>query len=231
VKKNYKHLFFDLDHTLWDFDRNTFEAISELYKIFNFSDWSFSVEDFMKYFNEANEYLWDKFNNGLIDRVELRNSRFKMILGNLGIHEQDIPSGIGDAYLQLAPSKPNVIPFTHEILEYLRPGYQMHIISNGFDDVQYRKMKASNIYHYFDKIVTSDNSGHRKPQKEIFEYALDQAGASRSESIFIGDNLDTDIKGAQNAKIDHIYFNPEGKNHSSPVTYEINSLRQIMNIL
>ena len=231
MKKNYKHLFFDLDHTLWDFDKNTTQAISEIYTIFNFSEKTFSIDDFMQYFNEANEYLWDKFNHGQIDRVELRNSRFKIILKKLGLSEKDVPEGIGDEYLRRAPSKPNVIPFTHEVLEYLQPRYQLHIISNGFDDVQHRKMKAANIHHFFDKIVTSDSSGHRKPQKEIFEYALDQAGATKTDSIFIGDNLDTDIKGAQNAEMDHIFFNPDNKNHSTPVTYEINSLRQIMNIL
>ncbi len=229
--KKYKHIFFDLDHTLWDFDRNTSEAIEEIYTIFNFSKWSFSIDDFMNYFHQANDFLWNQFNHGLIGRSELRNSRFKIILGNLGIHENLVPSDIGEVYLQIAPSKPNVVPFAHEILEYLRPNYCLHIISNGFDDVQHRKMKASNIHHYFDKIVTSDNSGHRKPQKEIFEYALKEANASRLDSIFIGDNLDTDIVGAQNANLDHVYYNPMGKIHSHPVTYEINSLQQLMNIL
>ena len=231
MKKNYKHLFFDLDHTLWDFERNTSEAISEIYNTFKFKDWSFSIEEFIKYFHEANNYLWTKFNHGLIDRIEIRNSRFKIILKKLGFSEKDVPEGIGDVYLQLAPSKSNVVPFTHEVLEYLQPSYHLHIITNGFDDVQHRKMKAAKIHHFFDKIVTSDSSGHRKPQKEIFEYALDQAGASISNSIFIGDNLDTDIKGAQNAEMDHIFYNPEKIDHSSPVTYEINSLQQIMNIL
>ena len=227
MSKTYKHLFFDLDHTLWDFDRNTSEAISEIYKIFNFAEWPFHFSDFMKYFHETNDYLWNKFNHGQIDRMELRNSRFNIILEKLGIPVDDVPSGIGDAYLDIAPSKSNVIDYTHEILQYLRPKYQLHIISNGFDDVQHRKMKAADIYHYFDKIVTSDNSGYRKPQKEIFDYALHQANASRENSIFIGDNMDTDIIGAQNAAIDHIYYNPQTKSHSSPVTYEIKSCKKL----
>lgn len=231
MKKKYRHLFFDLDHTLWDFDKNTSEAISEIYQSFNFSKWSFSVDDFKKNFHEANDYLWDNFNHGLIDRLELRNKRFKIILGKLGMHEKDIPSEIGDEYLKLAPSKPNVMPFAHEVLKYLSPKYQLHIISNGFDDVQHRKLKSAKIHHYFDQIVTSDNSGHRKPQREIFEFALRRAGATRDDSIFIGDNLKTDIAGAQNAQIDHIFFNPGGLNHSFTVTYEIKSLHQIMNIL
>ena len=127
--------------------------------------------------------------------------------------------------------KPNVIPHAHDILEYLSPKYQLHIISNGFDDVQHSKMKASNIYEYFNVIVTSDSSGHRKPQKGIFEYAMSQAGATKDNALMIGDNIETDIVGAQNASMDHIFFNPSKHKHSLKVTYEIDSLKQIMNIL
>lgn len=230
--KKYTHLFFDLDHTLWDFEKNTSEAIEEIYELFNFSSWStFAFNDFMTIFHEVNSYLWDKFNHGLIDRLELRNRRFKMILGKLGVSENKIPLGIAEKYLELAPVKRSVIPFTHEILDYLKPNYQLHIISNGFDDIQHTKLKASNIHQYFDKIVTSDSSGHRKPQKGIFEFAMDEAGATRENALMIGDNLDTDIIGAQNAEMDHIYFNPNKIKHSLNVTFEIDSLKQIMNIL
>jgi putative hydrolase of the HAD superfamily len=229
--KNYKHIFFDLDHTLWDFEKNTTEAIEEIYKIFHFSNWStFTFNDFIKAFHEVNNYLWDKFNHGLIDRLELRNSRFKMVLGKLGVREHDIPKGIGEKYLELAPVKHSVIPFTHEILDYLKPKYRLHIISNGFDDIQHKKLKASNIHHYFEQIVTSDSSGHRKPQKGIFEFAMDEAGANRENSIMIGDNIDTDIIGAQNASMDHVFFNPNNIKHSLKVTFEIDSLREIKNI-
>ena len=225
-------MFFDLDHTLWDFEHNTSEAIKEIYKLFNFSRWSFfTFDDFMNKFHEINEYLWRRFNRGLIDRIELRNSRFNLILGKLGVEESDMPEGIGEKYLELAPVKPNVIPYTHDILEYLRPKYQLHIISNGFDDVQHCKMKAAKIYNYFNVIVTSDSSGHRKPQKGIFEFAMNKAGACRNEAIMIGDNIETDIIGAQNAAIDHIFYNPSKRKHTLNVTYEIDSLKQIMNIL
>jgi len=149
----------------------------------------------------------------------------------LGVRENDIPSDIGETFLEIAPLKSSVVPFTHEVLEYLYPKYQLHIISNGFDDVQYKKLKASNIFHYFDKIITSDNSGYRKPQKEIFEFSMDVVGSSRSDSMFVGDNLDTDIQGAQNAQMDHIFYNPDKKDHTFQVTYEIQSLKEIMNIL
>ena len=230
--KKYQHLFFDLDHTLWDFDRNTSEAIEELYQIFNFDKWTFfTFQDFMRVFHEVNNYLWDKFNHGLIDRMELRNSRFKLILTKLGVKEEEVPENIGEKYLELAPVKSNVIPFTYEILDYLKPYYKLHIISNGFDDVQHSKLLSSKIHHYFDVIVTSDSSGHRKPQKGIFEFALYQSGANRENAIMIGDNIDTDILGAQNAELDIIFFNPNKIKHDLRVTYEIDSLDQLRNIL
>ena len=134
--KKYKHLFFDLDHTLWDFDTNTSEAIAEIYTIFDLTKWSFfTFPDFMEAFNEVNNFLWDKYNHGKIGRMELRQRRFTMVLTKLGVDERNVPEGIGEKYLELAPKKSRVIPFTHEILEYLKPNYQLHIISNGFDDV------------------------------------------------------------------------------------------------
>ena len=230
--KKYQHLFFDLDHTLWDFDRNTSEAIREIYRIFDFEKWIFfTFDDFMRIFNEVNNYLWDKFNHGLIDRIELRNTRFNLILNKLGVDQREIPQGIGEKYLELAPVKQNVIPYAHEILEYLKPNYKLHIISNGFDDVQHSKLRASKIHEYFDIIVTSDSSGHRKPQKGIFEFAMKRADATLDNSIMIGDNIDTDIMGAQNASMDHVFFNPGKTQHSLNVTFEIDSLQDLRNIL
>jgi putative hydrolase of the HAD superfamily len=231
LKKKYKHLFFDLDHTLWDYEKNTEEAVREIYDLFNLSKWSFTLEEFTRYFHETNNFLWDRFNHCLIGREELRNDRFKIILGNLGLKAEDVPEEIADAYLNVAPSKSSVMPYTYEVLDYLAPKYKLHIISNGFDDVQHRKLKAANIFHYFDQIITSDNSGYRKPQKEIFDYAMNSADASRVDSLFVGDNLDTDITGAQNAQMDHIFYNPAKKQHPFKVTYEIESLEEIMNIL
>ena len=224
-------MFFDLDHTLWDYDRNTSEAVTEIYHLYQHLKWPFSLEEFITLFHETNEVLWDKFNHGHIGRMELRNDRFRIILGKLGIPENEVPEEIGDAYLKVAPSKSQVVPHTFQLLDYLMPKYILHIISNGFDDVQFRKLEAAGILHYFDKIITSDNSGYRKPQKEIFEFAMKSAGTNVAESIFVGDNVHTDIQGAINAGMDHIYYNPEIKAHDFPVTYEVSCLKEIMNIL
>ncbi len=227
----YKHIFFDLDHTLWDFEKNTAEAIEEIYAMFNFEQWTFTLQDFMEYFREVNIYLWDKFNHGLIDRDELRDTRFNIILQKLGVPEKAIPDNIGEKYLEIAPVKPHVIPHTHEILGYLKGKYHLHIISNGFDDVQHIKLRSSNIHHYFEKIITSDSSGYRKPHKGIFEFAMKEAGANPDNTLMIGDNIETDIIGAQNTGIDHIFFNYGDTVHDLDITFEIHCLSELRNIL
>ena len=147
------------------------------------------------------------------------------------MHPHDIPQGIGEKYLEIAPVKSGVIPFTHEILTYLQSKYHLHIVSNGFDDVQHTKMKSAGIHHYFDKVITSDNSGFHKPQKAIFEFAMKEAGAIPENTLMIGDNIETDIIGARNAGLDHIFFNPDNIRHDLDVTYEIQCLSQLRNIL
>ena len=229
--KKYEHIFFDLDHTLWDYDKNTSEAVFEVYDFYNFKDLPVKWEDFLKRFHEANDFLWDLYNHGHIDRMYLRHTRFKMILEKLGFDEEYVPEGIGEKYLEVAPSKNGLVNGAMEILQYLQPNYHLHIISNGFDDVQYRKMNASGILHFFEKIITSDNSGFRKPQKEIFHFAMKQAGSTFENSIFIGDNPSTDIAGAINAEIDVIYFNPHRNPHDFKVNYEIDKLHLIRKIL
>jgi len=229
--RKYQHIFFDLDHTLWDFDKNTGEAIREIYDYFNFSKWNlFGFQELLEIFYEVNDQLWDRFNQGSIDRLELRNIRFPLVLEKLGITSHDVPADIGIKYLEIAPAKSGVVPHAHEVLDFLAGNYRLHIITNGFDDVQHTKLKSAGLYDFFDKIITSDGAGSRKPKKEIFEFALTSAGADITNAIMIGDNLKTDIVGAKNASMDHVFFNPSKAHHSYEVTYEIDNLRQLTGI-
>jgi len=229
--KKYEHIFFDLDHTLWDYDTNTSEAVFEIYEYYHFQALPVSREDFLTRFHEINNYLWDLYNHGKIDRMFLRQKRFNMILEKLGFDESFVPKGIGEKYLSIAPSKNALVDGAMEILQYLAPNYQLHIISNGFDDVQYRKMEASGILHFFNKIITSDNSGFRKPQKEIFLFSMSRAESTIENSIFVGDNPSTDIVGAISAEMDVIFYNPHKVPHDYKVTEEIDSLLQIRKLL
>lgn len=228
----YKHLLFDLDHTLWDFDRNSGETLLELYHFYNFKRYNkFSRDDFLQKFKEVNTILWELYDRNKIDRMYIRENRFNMVLTQLGLREQDVPQDISEVYLSICPTKSNVIPDTFEVLDYLKGKYQMHIITNGFDDIQDTKLNSSNLRGYFDKIFTSEAVGFKKPSKEMFEKAVELIGTQKKSCVMIGDNLETDIKGALNAALDVIFFNPDHIKHDLQLTYEIQSLLELKNIL
>jgi len=230
--KKYKHIFFDLDHTLWDFEKNSDETLQELFYELKIGELgSFTLDDFMGHFRRIHHHLWDLFNQQLIDRHTIRTQRFKQIREALSVAEHPVFEQFSDAYIQRCPQKPHLIPHTVEVLDYLKNDYHLHIISNGFDEIQAVKMKSSGILHYFKTIVTSETTGARKPSKEIFEYALKASNASTADSLMIGDNLLTDIGGATNANLDSVFYNPEKLTHTERVTFEISSLCQIKELL
>lgn len=232
IVKLYKHILFDLDHTLWDFERNSSEALLEVYNLFNLAHFdNFGSSLFVSQFKEVNANLWDLYNHDKIDQEYLRNERFKIVLTDLGLKPEEVPENIGEVYLQICPTKGNVIPFAFEILNYLKGKYQLHIITNGFEDVQDTKLKSSNLKDYFEKVITSERVGFKKPSKEMFNKAIEWIGGDKNEFLMIGDNIDTDIQGALNAEIDVVYFNPESIPHELEVTYEVSSLNEIMSIL
>uniref|UniRef100_UPI00404849BD YjjG family noncanonical pyrimidine nucleotidase n=1 Tax=Roseivirga sp. TaxID=1964215 RepID=UPI00404849BD len=230
--KKYKHIFFDLDHTLWDYDANAALALHELYDQYEISKIAdCTKEQFVAQFFEVNESIWDLYNKHQIERAHIRERRFATIFDRLNIRLHIPPQQFDIEYVDLCPTKENVFEGTHDILNYLKEDYRLHIITNGFDDVQFTKMKCAKIDHYFDVVVTSENSKSRKPAPEIFELALSKSGAALYESIMIGDNLDSDILGARNFGMDHVWFNPEKKLSQIPPTYEIEALYQLRNLL
>ncbi len=228
--KKYRHIFFDLDHTLWDFDRNIEEVIHDLYTYYDLSRYSFSTKDFLSSFLEANTYLWLQFDMGLMNSSDLKNIRFKIIFTKLGIPSGHIPEDIRKKFEEFCSTKSHVIDHAHTILEFLSKDYKLHILTNGTVNIQNAKLESSGIIRYIDKLITSDISGCHKPEKQMFEYALKATNASKYDSIMIGDNLETDILGAQNADLDQVYFNPKKISHTENVTYEISSLDQLMDI-
>lgn len=229
---NYSHLLFDLDHTLWDFERNSSEALNEVYSYYNMQHFNtFSSQEFVDKFKEINTILWEKYDRDEIDREFIRTRRFEMVLSQLGIKNEDIPDGISNTYLSICPTKGNVIPDAFEVLDYLKGSYEMHIITNGFDDIQDTKLNSSNLRGYFDRIFTSEAVGHKKPSKEMFNKAVEMIGVDKKSCLMIGDNLETDIKGALNADLDVVFFNPDNLEHDLPVTFEIRKLLDLKAIL
>ena len=172
MSKPYRHIFFDLDHTLWDFETNSNETLADLYEIHDMYRFGFDLKQFLKHYHVENAALWDDYNHGRIDQKELRSTRFTRVLTSLGLDAGDVPEKIDEQYLAICPKKPNVMPHTFMILDYLKDKYDLHIITNGFDDVQEIKMTTSGLKDYFEVVVTSELAGHKKPHRGIFDFAL-----------------------------------------------------------
>ncbi|AGA77572.1 YjjG family noncanonical pyrimidine nucleotidase [Echinicola vietnamensis] len=230
--KKYKHLFFDLDHTLWDYDRNVQESLSELYEIYALADFGVtSNQDFYKTFLQVNNGLWDHYNMGTMDKITLRKERFRRIFDQFGARDVPVPEAMEEDFMKRTSSKPHLFRYSKEILDYLHPKYELHIITNGFNESQALKMTSSGIKPYFKLVVTSETTGHKKPDKRIFEYTMNQLGTSPEECLMIGDNPVSDIEGARNASIDQVFFDPFQLNHTPIATYTISDLEELKKIL
>ena len=228
----YRHIFFDLDHTLWDFEKNANETLRTLFMQHNFARFgTFTVEQFMRVYSDINHALWRLYQNGKITQHQLRDVRFVRTLSKLGVPEADIPPTISAEFTDLLPLKTAVFPYTHEVLDYLKPNYCLHLITNGFHDIQSLKLASSNLAQYFEEVITSEHSGHLKPDPRMFAHALARTGATAAESLMIGDNLECDVLGACNAGIDQVYFNPDKRRHFNQITQEISCLSELKAIL
>ena len=228
----YHHLLFDLDHTLWDYDRNVQESLSELFEIYLLKDLGVLTFDaFYEAFNTVNADLWNSYNTGKIDRTILRKERFRKIFEYLGADGLAVPKEMEDDFMQRTSSKPHLFPHSKETLAYLQSNYQLHIISNGFDESQAMKMASSGLTSFFKLIITSETTNYRKPDKRIFEYVLDKLEVEPSVCLMIGDNPDTDILGAKDANIDQVLFNPLSLPHPIKPTYTIGCLSELRRFL
>ncbi len=231
-QRRYRHVFFDLDHTLWDFDNNSSETLRHLFDFFNLQQLKlFTLEQFLQAFHLVNRQLWSAFDQGKVDKSYIRGERFHIISQYLKISPNILPENLGDLYLSMCPSKPHVMPYAREVLHYLKNNYHLHVITNGFNDVQSIKINSSKLSDFFIHIITADSCGYQKPHRRIFEHALELTAAEKDECVMIGDNLDTDISGARNAGIDQVFYNPYKLSHEQEVTYEIDCLSKIKNIL
>lgn len=230
--KNYRHIFFDLDDTLWDFKRNSSEALHELYHHFILKNVGIESPDyFIKVYQERNIMMWEQYRLGAIDKETLRSKRFELTFWDMGIDTALVPRGMPEHYLSTLASKHYLYPFALEVLEYLKEKYSLHIITNGFSEVQHIKLNSSKIDRFFQQLIISDEIGMKKPDIKIFQHALEKANATAEESIMIGDGLDVDIAGARNAGMDQVFFNPEMIAHNHQVTQEIKSLEELKNFL
>jgi putative hydrolase of the HAD superfamily len=228
----YKHLFFDLDHTLWDFDSNAKVALAELYTFFELDTKGiFPFNDFYLHYLHHNEILWDRYHKGFINSEELKWKRMWRTLLEFKIGSEEMAREMSSKFLEILPIQKLLFPHTIEILDYLEnKGYQLHLITNGFEKVQWSKLNNSGLNKYFKHVITSEKSNSLKPRKEIFEYAINKAGATFTESIMLGDNLDADIMGAINAGMDSVFVNHINASTELKPTYIISHLKELEDI-
>ena len=230
----YKDLFIDFDDTLYDTYGNSVISLCETYEAYHLDRYFATPQVFYDAYWAANIDLWTRYSKGEITRPYLIVERFRRPLSvgeGLDVTEQ-LCLEMSDRFLDFCSSKSGVVEGAHQLMDYLkRKGYRMHLCSNGFHEVQYKKLTACGLKDYFDTVVLSEDAGFNKPSKQFFDYALKMSGAHKETTIMIGDNLQTDIVGAHDAGFDTILFNRWGVALSPVPTHTVATLREIMDIL
>jgi putative hydrolase of the HAD superfamily len=235
MHNTYKHLFFDLDHTLWDFETNAKLSMQTVYS--NLQLQQKGIDDFELFFTKYmyyNDLLWERYRNGFIKQDELRWKRMFKTLLDFKIGSESLAKEMSTLFLQLLPTRNTLFPHTMELLTYLQQkNYTMHLITNGFEEVQLKKCTHASIDSFFTAVITSEASNSLKPHKEIFEYALQQTEATVTNSIMIGDNIEADIEGAHNMGMHTIWVNHLTKDIAPKplATYTVHHLKEIEEIL
>ena len=232
MSKTYKHIFFDLDHTLWDFERNAEETKREMFETLKLKERGIAdYETFREKYVDINLALWALYREDKVSKDELNFKRFYDTLCLLGVDDRKLGEAMAAGFIEGISTKTYLFPFAKEVLEYLYVKYPLYIITNGFEEVQYSKLKNSGMDRFFTSVITSEEAGSKKPDSEIFQYALRKTGALAAESIMIGDDLLVDMAGARQQGIDQLYVNHERKSHNEPLTMEVFSLDEIMGLL
>jgi putative hydrolase of the HAD superfamily len=226
---NIKHVFFDLDHTLWDFEKNSDLTFQKLFKDYEVG---IDVNDFLEVYKPINLKYWRLYRDEKINKENLRYQRLKEAFDAIYFEVSDeLINLLAIKYIEFLPLFSHLFDDTFEILDYLKEKYELHIITNGFEEVQLKKMKSSKIDHYFNQIITSESVGVKKPNPRVFEYAINVANATKENSIMIGDSLEADIEGALGFGIKAVYCNFDNNKHKSDAFITITSLLEIKQYL
>lgn len=232
MQYKYKHLFFDLDHTLWDFEANSRQTLHEIFHSLQLGDRGVAdFDEFHRHYLIHNDKLWERYRNGYIKVDELRWKRMWLTLLDFKIADEPLARTMDVRFLDALPSRNILFPYTLEILQYLTAkGYHLHLITNGFEKTQHSKLQHAGISHFFGEVITSEGSNSLKPHKEIFDYAMRITGADPASSIMLGDSIEVDIQGAINAGIDQVYINHLRVAPSVQPTYMVYSLKELEDI-
>ena len=235
MTKRYTDLFIDFDDTLYDTHGNAVIALKELFEFLRLDQYFEDAELFYDEYWKANIDLWTRYSKEEITRDYLIVERFRRPLSfSKGLEPtEEYCLKASDLFLDFCSSKPGVVEGAHELVDYLKTkGYRMHICSNGFHEVQYKKLRACGLYDSFNTIILSEDAGANKPSQQFFDYAFQKSGAPKETTLMIGDNFNTDILGAKRVGLDTAYFNryPEYP-ATEPVTFEVTALQELMDIL
>ena len=222
------HIFFDLDHTLWDFEANSKATLVELSEEF-LAEKKITLEEFFPVYKEINAGLWKKWSMNAIDQATLRVSRFSLTLEALQKPDPALAEILSHEYLKRSPFKTQLMPGAIEILDYLAPNYPLHLITNGFKDAAEAKLSSTPLGNYFQEVIVSEVFGVQKPHVSIFEHALQKANASVENAWMIGDNLDADVRGPIKAGWKAIYYNHFQQPKPDDVPLEIHHLLELKN--
>ncbi len=227
----YSHLFFDLDHTLWDFETNSIQTLEELFAKYHLNSSFDSFDQFYERYEAHNQELWVLYREGKITKEKLNFDRFYTPFSEVGINDETMAANFCKDYITVSPTKTTLMPNAIEVLTELKKWFKLHIITNGFKEVQFIKLKNSNLEHFFSKIFISETIGASKPKTAFFEYAIKSANARKKECLIIGDNLETDIDGAINFRLDYVFFNPNKVSHNKDLMHEISDLKELLRIV
>ena len=229
----YKNLFFDLDDTLWAFSENARDTFGEMYDKYGYGRYFRSFDHFYALYTERNLQLWEEYGQGRITKDELNRIRFFHPLQQVGVEDAGLAQAFAQDFFAVIPTCQKLMPHAREVLEYLSARYRLYILSNGFRELQYRKMCAAGIDGYFRKVILSEDIGLLKPRKELFDFALSATQSEAKESLMIGDNWENDITGARNAGWHQTYYAPDDDASPLPFTptYRIRDLRELTDFL
>ena len=228
----YKNLLIDLDDTLWDIHQNGKECLEEVYNDYGYYNFYPTFEDYYNVYFPNNLRLWSLYSNGEIQKSELAIERFLIPVRPFGIDDPEYAKKLSADFLERTTRKTRLIEGAIDLLEYLKPKYKMHILSNGFREVQSKKIENSGLLPYFDKIILSEDAGINKPHADIFTFALKNTNSRRDQTLMIGDSWEADMVGAHNSRIAQLWFNPKkDKAIDFEPTFEVNRLEEIKKIL
>lgn len=234
--KPYRSLFFDLDDTLWAFHLNARHTLEEMYHRLDYGRWFTGFPQFLALYERRNEQLWEDYGRGLVTKDELNRQRFLYPLEAVGAADAALAQAFMEGFFSIIPTCSRLMPHCREVLDYLQPRYRLYILSNGFEELQVRKMRSAGIDSYFRRVVLSDEIGLLKPRAELFHYALSATQSELRSSLMVGDSWANDVAGAAAVGMDQVYYDVTATGCDPSQlpfrpTYHIRDLRELMTFL